>query len=422
MVHISAYPEESITINFIAPAVVELKPTNVTIVNGYPTATFSITAIQSSTFKLTYTISGPNAAEFEEPQSFYVLAIEPSTTSPPNRYFTQLGLEVGLLAPGCCTPGGIIYHCPFSTSTVSFSSTCMWSLESNGDHLTDAIVFTSGSSLNLPVSIAGTDLSVSSDIVQNTLPNGHLVCNDCGGVNPICYHYNFTTNDVVDLLRSQALAKTYLDHSEFLLPTWLNFNIDNGTLPLGTSFSSSDYSTTLATGDRVRFIQGCEGLQVDQNGLYSVLRYHNNITVLSSSLESKYTPSVHDAPICFAVDLCSGSSSSVHITIPTSSQETLSSFDQIQQYTSKGWEFTFAEALVSRMGVPPPVAIPTQYWNGTRRVTVSIPNFDLRLETTLRNRLISEELWISFDLDGDLFHQANPTGSQVSFREINYCL
>lgn len=413
--HISAYPEESIVISFSAPAPLDINPSNVTIVSGYPNAAFVITAKQSGTFQITYTISGSNAAEFEEPETYYVLVLGSFSTHTPNNYFSQLGLDLGLLASGCCTPGNVIYQCPFGISTLSFSSTCMWSSEESNIHLTDGIVFSSGSGVNLPVSIIGTELFVSSNRVQNSLPSGHFSCTNCSSTGQSCYHYDFTSSDIIDLLRSQALGKTYLNHSHNLLPTWLNFDLGNATLPLDTAFSSFDYSTALSIGDEVRFIQGCEGLQVDQNGLYSILRYHNNLTVLlSSSFRGDYNPTTSDAPVCFAVNLCSGSSSPVHITIPASSKKTLFSFDQIQKYIDKGWEFTFTEALVSYMGVSPPIPVPTQYWNGTRKVSVSVPDFDLRLKTTLRNTLTSNELWINLDFSGDLFHQANTTGPQVN--------
>ena len=414
VLYVTAYPDQSINITFLAPTSLLIRPNYVIFISGYPNAAFAITATQPGRFQLTYRISGLNAARFEEPQSFYVLVLEPTTPHTPNNYFTQLGLKVGLLAPGCCTPMSFRYQCPFRTSTVSFPSTCMWSTNDSGDHLTNGVVFTSGSGLNLPLSIVGTELSISNALIQNKLPNSNPTCIDCGGTDPSCYHYEFKTNDIVDLLHSQALAKTYFNYSRDLLPTWLSFDIGNATLPASASFFSSDYSTTLVHGDQVRFISGCERLQVDRHGLYSILRYHSNLTVLSNSDQYDFVPNTLDAPICFAVDICSGSSSPVHITIPPSSLDNLSFFNKIQQYTSKGWELMFTEALVSRFGVSPPMTSPTLCWNGASRVTMSVPKFDLRLRATMRKTLVSDKLWINFDFSGGLYHWADPTVSQVS--------
>ena len=276
-------------------------------------------------------------------------------------------------------------------------------------------MFTTGAGLQLPISIAGTELSP--DLAHNVLPTDQLTCPDCGGTDQHCYHYDFVTNDVVDLLRSLALSRTYLENSQDLVPSWLTLSLGNETLPLDTPFASSDYSTTLSLGDQVTEVQGCETLEVDRNGFYSILRFSNNLTLTTSSSsdeeDAEYTPADNDAPICFAVDLCRGSSSPVYITIPAGSHDTLTSFTQLNQYTSRGWQFTFTDAAVSRTGLSLPFTVPDSYWNGVSSIDPTVSVFDLRVTTTIRNRLTSNDLWIDFDFIGDLYHQANPTGIQV---------
>ena len=364
-------------------------------------------------FILTYSLSGLNAAEFEDPRSYYILVLEPSSTHPPNMYFNEMGLDYGLLAPGCCTTSSVSYQCPATAATISFSSSCSWSLEASGAHLSDGVVFTTGAGLQLPISIAGTELSP--DLAHNVLPTDQLNCTDCGGTEQHCYHYDFITNDVVDLLRSLALSRTYLENSRDLVPSWLTLSLDNESLPLDTPFASSDYSTTLSPGDQVTEVQGCEMLEVDRNGFYSILRFSNNLTLTSGSDEedAEYTPADSDALICFAVDLCRGSSSPVYISIPAGSHDTLTSFAQLSQYTSRGWQFTFTDAAVSRTGLSLPFSVPGSYWNGVSSVNPNTSVFDLRVATTMRNRLTSNDLWIDFDFSGDLYHQANPIGRQV---------
>ena len=277
-------------------------------------------------------------------------------------------------------------------------------------------MFTTGAGLQLPISIAGTELSP--DLAHNVLPTDQLTCPDCGGTDQHCYHYDFVTNDVVDLLRSLALSRTYLENSRDLVPSWLTLSLGNETLPLDTPFTSSDYSTTLSLGDQVTEVQGCETLEVDQNGFYSILRFSNNLTLtttssLSDEEDAEYTPTDNDAPICFAVDLCRGSSSPVYISIPAGSHDTLTSFIQLSQYTSRGWQFTFTDAAVSRTGLSLPFSVPDSYWNGVSSINPNVSVFDLRVTTTIRNGLTSNDLWIDFDFSGDLYHQASPTGRQV---------
>ena len=412
---IIARPENYIIITFMTSDLVEVSPPNVTIYKEFPVANIEITGLKSGRFPITYTITGPSASDFDEPQTFYILVLEPTDTHTPNKYFTQLGLQVGLLAPGCCMSSGLSYQCSSSPLTASFTSTCTWSPQGPGDYLSNGIIFVNVGPLQLPLSIAGADISVSPQLVQNTLPDGHLDCTDCQNSGQSCYHYDFTTRDILDLLSSRALGNTYLNRVRVLLPAWLRFAISGTPLTPNVTFSLLDYSTTLALGGSVNHIQGCEQLEVNSDGLYSVFRYHGNLTAWVDSVQSEHVLSTMEDPICFAVDICGGTATPVHITIPASSQEAILSLTQLQGYTSKGWQFTFSEALVSHTRVTPFFAtFTTQYWNGTTWFTPTNPNFDLRLEATVRNWLTSKWLWINFRFNGDLFHQANPVNGQVS--------
>ena len=416
MLYITALPDDFINITFMASSQLTFNPPSISITSNHRSVGFTISPRESGMFILTYSLSGLNAAEYDDPRSYYILVLESSTTHPPNKYFSEVGLDYGILAPGCCTTGSASYQCPAIATTISFSSSCSWSLGDGGAHLSDGVVFTTGAGLQLPISIAGTELSP--DLAHNVLPTDQLTCPDCGGTDQHCYHYDFVTNDVVDLLRSLALSRTYLENSRDLVPSWLTLSLGNETLPLDTPFTSSDYSTTLSLGDQVTEVQGCETLEVDQNGFYSILRFSNNLTLtttssLSDEEDAEYTPTDNDAPICFAVDLCRGSSSPVYISIPAGSHDTLTSFIQLSQYTSRGWQFTFTDAAVSRTGLSLPFSVPDSYWNGVSSINPNVSVFDLRVTTTIRNGLTSNDLWIDFDFSGDLYHQASPTGRQV---------
>lgn len=409
---IVAFPDNFINITFIGASALEIYPSSVTVTNELTEVAFVMSTRVSGKFILTYTITGSSAANFEDALVYHVLSIESSYTQLPNRYFTELGTDVGLLIPGCCNPGGVSYQCPVITTNVSFSSTCSWMLGDKDLHVTDGVVFASGPSLDLPISISG--IKLSPGLTENVLPSKQLTCIDCGGTEPHCYHYDFSVSDIADLLRSSALGKTYLHNIRNLIPSWISFRLSNSTLPLQTSFSLSDYYTTLASTEQVNLVHGCEGVRVDQNGLFSILSLDSNITIVSSNfIEREYVPTAADPPTCFAVDLCRGSSSPVHITIPAGSQDMLTSFNQLKMYTDKGWDFTFTDATLSHLNVLSPFSITSTYWNGLTYFEPNIPTFDLRLAMSMKNRLTSNNLWIDFDFNGDLFHQANSVGTQV---------
>ena len=409
MLNIIAFPDDYINITFIESSALEFSPSNIAITSDQTSKTFTITAKESGKFRLTYNISGTNSAEFETPLTYVVLSIEQFSDHSPNRYFTDLGLELGLMAPGCCRPGTVDYQCT-SMTAVAFTSSCSWLLSSEGTHITDGIVFSNGSGLTLPISIGGIELS--SDLTQIALPRDPLIaCTDCGGTGPQCYHFDFSVNDVVDLLHSMALGKTYLHSMNNLMPSWLSFSLSNTALP--SAFSLSSYHTSLTIGENIESVQGCERLQVDQNDLFSILTLKSNVTISSNLMNKEFVPTENDPPICFAVNLCQGLSSAVHIAIPTSSHDTITSFDSIKQYIDQGWEFTFESATLSSIAVSTPMSISGSYWNGVTYFDPDIPNFDLHLRMTIKNRLINDNFWTAFSFSGDMYHQAHPTGLQV---------
>ena len=425
MLYIIAFPDDYINITFIESSALKISPSSVIITSEQTSKTFAVTPKQSGKFLLTYNISGSNSAEFESPLAYVVLSIEPFSIHSPNRYFTDLGLELGLMVPGCCMPGTVSYQCATSSmATVAFTSSCNWFLSSEGAHVTDGIVFANGSGLLLPISIGGIELSP--DLIQTALPRDPLLtCTDCGGTDPHCYHYDFSVNDVVDLLHSMALGKTYLHNMNNLMPSWLSFSLSNTTIP--TAFSLSNYYTSLTIGENIASIQGCERLNVDQNDLFSILTAKNNLTISNNFVKREFVPTENDPPVCFAVNLCQGLSSPVHVAIPASSHDTIASFDPIKQYIDQGWEITFVVATLSSVGVLTPFSISDSYWNGDTKFDPDIPNFDLHFRMTIRNTFINNNLWVAFSFSGDMYHQANPTGSQVQLitiivMQINYIL
>ena len=95
-----------------------------------------------------------------------------------------------------------------------------------------------------------------------------------------CNFYNFTVYDIFDILAAKSLGVTYLDLSHDLLPLWLSLLVDTDESDNGfdRTFSINDFTTVLSSGSDVDMIEGCEGLEVDPDGLYSVLRFQNSLS------------------------------------------------------------------------------------------------------------------------------------------------
>ena len=327
---ITAYPDQELHLH-ITPSNTELTvtPTDVLFYPEYPIALLTVTASETGIYYLSFTTSGEDSDTFEVPNPMLVL-VRSYTEHTQYQYFDEMDQPIGILSPGCCSPGGQIYQCPYSTNTVHFQSTCSWEASENMEHTSTGLIFASSAGLQLPLSIAGAALNITpDDIISFTLPHSPVLnCTDCSGHNSSCHYYDFTQKDVVDLVQSHSLGKTYLKYSEHLLPDWLTFMITNINPSMQTSFSSLHVTTSLIFGEDIEIVDSCEDLQVHHDALYAILRYNDSIITSIDNIEYEYTP--HDVPLCFAIDLCAGESSPVHVTIPLGSQTILRNFTQFQ--------------------------------------------------------------------------------------------
>ena len=257
---ISAKPDVSLTITFTFPdGTLEVSPPQVTLTNSGTNTSFTIRPLQAGTIVMSYTLSGPSAAAYEDPRSMNVLVLASLPHSATFRYFTTLQRNIGSLAPGCCAgtpsyqaavlvpPHTSAPPLPCPSSTISFLSSCGWSGDQAG-----GVVFTQGAGISMPLSIAGSELSLE-PYVQNSLPSEAATCSNCGGDDSSCYHFDFTTSDTVDLLLSRALGNTYLERSSDVLPTWLSFNIAC-TMLAGHADSTRQQQIHRVTGGKVKMV------------------------------------------------------------------------------------------------------------------------------------------------------------------------
>ena len=328
---ISAYPDTELIVNIISSSNhLNITPSTIHLYSSYPQSFFFLKADKEGIYTISYNLTGMNAENFEIPPPVRVVVVN-NLYSSILEATNKTTLDIDILSSGCCTPGGLIYQCPYSTHTVTFSSTCSWYSDSNGNQVTDGVVFASSHGLTLPVSISGTELmGLLSNNLSNTLPHTEQSCFDCSNNNPNCTFYNFTAADTVNLLTRRLLGVSYLNYSDHLMPTWLSLFIIPLNLSTDSTFDTHDFTTFLSPGVNVSNIDGCEGLEVDSNGLYSVLRYADTIIARVMTEEEIYQSSNENDIICIAVNLCQGNHSPVHISISDNSQQIIKNLNYIQ--------------------------------------------------------------------------------------------
>ena len=251
------------------------------------------------------------------------------------------------------------------------------------------IVFATSKVFSLPLSIAGVNVDLSASSPQsNLISSRHGGCQSCTDNGGSCYSYPFNTYDVEDLVKVQSLGFTYLHNSQHLLPPWIQFTVNTALVSQDpdVSHAAHEYLTSLVVLKGVPNIYGCENIQAKEDGLYSVLQYSRTFLTNISGEELLYTSNTEEAPCCFAVNLCSESSSTpFYIGLSAQAQQLLMTLPSAKQCLERGWEFTIKSTALfnSTQGISPTSG--TRYWNGVEFFEPSSTSYDLQTSTDLHS-------------------------------------
>ena len=385
-------------------------------------ATFSLQSQLIGLHTLTYSLSGSEAEHFETPSSevFHVSGAS-SGDHVVNQYFTEQNLEVGLLREGNCLPPyeDLRYTCLASSLEVNFVSTCGWSDEFP---FSFGLVFAKSKALSLPLSIAG----VAVDVSTNS-PQLQLVSSSRGGCTDLLCKgdtYPITARDTEDFVNVQSLGFTYLRNSQHLLPPWIQFNVNTTLVSQypNVSRASYEYLTSLVVLEDLPKLDGCENIQAKKDGLYSVLQYSRSLLASISGEKIIYTSNIEEAPCCFAVNLCSESSSTpFYIGLSAQAQQLLMTLPSAKQYLERGWEFTIKSATLfnSTQGISPTSG--KRYWNGVEIFEPSsTTSYDLQTSMDLHSIFNGGNIKIDITFLGTVYYLYGGDEVRAAILVFNY--
>lgn len=350
---------------------------------------------------LTYSHEGRDTRNFASIPASSFFVTNARVDVPSNEYFDHVRSPIGQLKEGCCK---IVYRglgtC--NTDNIQLKSSCQWaSGESPG------VIFVRARGFSLPYSVSGA--SVKSMTI--TLPSGLPQCDGCStrGSPPSgqqCYQYNFTAGDTQNFLMVRALPLTYFTAISPMLPSWISsLTIDMELVnPNVTSFALYDSHTDLLYAQSVLGLKGCENLELKvpfrNRRKYSVLRYGRTITATVDGQVLSYPdPTSVDIPMCFAVNLCQGTSSPLHIGLSPETASIVVS-ELLRQYTDSGWIVNIASVVLNNPGI-----ITGEYWNGIAFSEPSVGTFDFSMKAGVEASLQLGSLAIEWKVTGKLLCQ-----------------
>ena len=382
---------------------------------------FSMIATQQGLFKVTYKLSGSAMKStiynvFEE-SIVTVIGNQRPASRPEYAYFTRGGLDRGQLGVGCCQ---YTYQLAESicSSSLQFISSCSW-LGRSGP-LTSGVVFVKTSDIDLPLSIAGAQITSSGSRFDFDIPirlRRRLSCSHCTqcsncqtGNTSVCYELDknvlFDEYDVSDMLRVQSLFNTFLTQTSSLLPSWLSASITSPT----TAYSQYDYHASILQAVDAKSQPGCNQLSLENSGLLYVLKTRNSLRLDIAGQIKNLSPA-KISPLCFAVDVCSGSESTLEVVLKD--KFSLSSLNYFSTLSRLDWSFDPYTVSFADLGVTTEIS-DLMFWNGEAFIVAKLPSYDFKLQVSLKGGLTGGNLMASHTFMGSLLHRAITKEDEVS--------
>ena len=323
-------------------------------------------------------LRGPDYRQYETPAKINVI-VQPEGSFP--EYAFNRDISVGILEPSCCRHRNWLnYLCLVNDYTVEITSTC--NAENDASRVVTGISFVAGNGLDLPLSLDTVVVSDSYHIERGATSNPTCSmcielpstssfstpqCSSSNSGNKTCYCYKLSAADTLQMLANEGLAKTYFNRLSPLIPNWLAVT----TLPSERVHYQDSYHTSLITVDDLADKQFCPHFIKNRmgQGIHSLLTYRGDLELDISQATAR----VHNAngQFCVAVDMCEGSNSPVHISLPEGLR--LEDDPFFQQWRDHGWQPSF-EGMALSLRTPLPVVerYRNNLWNGKSDTTVHL--------------------------------------------------
>lgn len=420
---IKAFPTSKLTFFITSPEFKSFKQTVVMNANERE-ASFSIstTRLNVYVFSLTYNYQYDGNGIFKPPDTSVIMVnpiISDFAAGASDNYFKQLQSPSPYLKPGCCFYDYSFNAFSSCSSSINFTSSCSWD-DSGPDVSTTGVVFINNQGLYLPLSIAGAKITESSTSVTNSI-SPYDTCLSCSQCSQCFIHessscsretFPFTPSTVEPLLNERSLLSTFFQQTSSFFPSYININVSSSGSS-GQPFYVYDYMYRLISVTEVGDIYGCEKLPLPTAGLTYIARSRTDLAINIVNRPFGYKTSESDSfPICYSIDMCNGDLSTVHISIPESMNNFISSLPYFQPYISKRWtlDFQYLSFSSNRFSVD---FSKNLFWNGSGFTALDNVLYDSRFNVSMAGSLSGSNLVIEIDFFGLFYYNRNTINNEV---------
>ena len=281
--------------------------------------------------------------------------------------------------------------------SISLSSTCSWTVNSNTQYQSDGIIFVSAGTQSLPVSIIGTNIQVSDEgvAIDFTQPEVLSSCSSC----PDCNLYPPQSfQDIHEMIKRQAMINTFLSSVESILPQHISIEA-YGTSKRARYSTSDYYSKLLPSGhDVLQSLLECSNLPIDDTNtdLYYTITTGSDLQFVYDNDQQHYSSSTDR--VCFAYPLCT--EGSLLVSVPTTLSEQILNLTIFNEVLEEHWEIDIKSITTSRYGLSRDQSV--SYWDGNAYSTITQSNYKLITNMSITGGFNERYLQVQFNFNGTI--------------------
>ena len=295
----------------------------------------TVTAQETGYYFVSYSISGPNAHEFNLPEED-VLFVQSHENSPGDLPIDGLTLSF----PNGCHKKQVGVCSGLNLTPIVASSTSPFVSFGPLSATEGVVALEVGNVTKVPLSLRGLNLAHPS---KESRPDS---CND----------NELVSYSAESLIKSRVLVKTFTDLVNDSLPTWMKITLSDSNVVQKTQ--SSDLSTYYLTGVQLQEAGVGGGLPIVDDMLHSLLATKNLNVTISNDVDI-----LQSNKLSLAVELCGESPSNIILQPPQGHRGVTKDIKILKTLTQYGWNLNFDSFQFSKTNT---IKIPKKerLWNG----------------------------------------------------------
>ena len=263
------------------------------------TALFQLTGKEEGIHIISFEISGASKEDYQIPNPLILLV--KNNTDIDNSIVT-------VLPSGCCeyiTP----YNCTTEQS-ISLTSSCDWQ-NLHSSLVTGGMIYLHANDLQLPISIAGLNMTLVDQSVHSSLPSSLSTCDSCTDA---CNSQIPSFDVLLQSLMGNTFQQAFVDNCSHLIPELYSLSLESFVDSSNIFYSQTNFINFFGTGQDLIDQEICNDLSIVKDEFYAAIVIDRPFSLSYGNTVYYYIPI---EKLCIAIELCDSPARHVSINIPT---------------------------------------------------------------------------------------------------------